>query len=361
MNRIFEIYAKKKSNLDGYKSFVYTKDELNVKLRLIINFSKFLKHIKFPLLNVDKIMPDLENAFKFNKGIMIYDPSDESISCEALDDKRTSVLLNSIGYHFFIRTYIRPRINKHSSFNEMVNYRVFLSAMFNNKLMVKRMMDNDGFAKQLISDFSLILKSNLTKLSNIALLHIMTKSVNYWKIQHLQHALDINLDISIGLAYKQIYLVNVQIRKNISLNVILIWIWIAFRNESMPLFSKWKCRMKKQLHIISHYRRYSSKKVDICHQSIVNFNDLCKASKATKYKSLKPSRFWYEWRDCGYTFCKRYTRMSIHQDAGEHQPVKMKICKGCKLIYYCNKSCQKRDWKHRHKVFCQKLRANYSY
>ena len=33
--------------------------------------------------------------------------------------------------------------------------------------------------------------------------------------------------------------------------------------------------------------------------------------------------------------------------------VKLKLCTGCSLVYYCNKDCQRKDWKH-HKSTCLK-------
>ena len=32
----------------------------------------------------------------------------------------------------------------------------------------------------------------------------------------------------------------------------------------------------------------------------------------------------------------------------------LKLCKGCKMIYYCSRRCQKKDWKARHSLHCKK-------
>eukprot|EP01084_Bolivina_argentea_P257372 433612_1 len=34
----------------------------------------------------------------------------------------------------------------------------------------------------------------------------------------------------------------------------------------------------------------------------------------------------------------------------------IKLCKGCKVIYYCSKYCQKRDWKKRHRLNCRGIK-----
>ena len=31
-------------------------------------------------------------------------------------------------------------------------------------------------------------------------------------------------------------------------------------------------------------------------------------------------------------------------------------CSGCELVYYCSKKCQKSDWKHKHNIWCGKIR-----
>ena len=38
---------------------------------------------------------------------------------------------------------------------------------------------------------------------------------------------------------------------------------------------------------------------------------------------------------------------------------KIKICSGCNKIYYCNRECQKRDWKN-HKAICKTIQKHES-
>ena len=37
-----------------------------------------------------------------------------------------------------------------------------------------------------------------------------------------------------------------------------------------------------------------------------------------------------------------------------HETTEVKHCAACKLVYYCDISCQKRDWKY-HKYYCRIL------
>ncbi len=34
------------------------------------------------------------------------------------------------------------------------------------------------------------------------------------------------------------------------------------------------------------------------------------------------------------------------------QETRLKICRQCKMVYYCSRTCQKLDWKHRHRNEC---------
>ena len=39
--------------------------------------------------------------------------------------------------------------------------------------------------------------------------------------------------------------------------------------------------------------------------------------------------------------------------------IAMKVCRQCKMTYYCSRKCQKRDWKHMHRQRCSILREYY--
>lgn len=45
-----------------------------------------------------------------------------------------------------------------------------------------------------------------------------------------------------------------------------------------------------------------------------------------------------------------------HSKRNQYKLIKWKICKGCKMIYYCRKKCQKIHWKNHHNKQCSKLK-----
>ena len=44
----------------------------------------------------------------------------------------------------------------------------------------------------------------------------------------------------------------------------------------------------------------------------------------------------------------------------KNEDIKFKVCGGCKMAYYCSKSCQKRAWNSKHRNICHKLRQYYA-
>ncbi|POM70400.1 Zinc ion binding protein [Phytophthora palmivora] len=43
-------------------------------------------------------------------------------------------------------------------------------------------------------------------------------------------------------------------------------------------------------------------------------------------------------------------------EALDYQDGKLLACTRCKCIFYCGKTCQKQDWKNRHKLLCQSVK-----
>ncbi|KAF1791132.1 Tetratricopeptide repeat [Phytophthora cactorum] len=44
-------------------------------------------------------------------------------------------------------------------------------------------------------------------------------------------------------------------------------------------------------------------------------------------------------------------------DALDYESGKLHACSRCKCVFYCGKTCQRQDWKNRHKTLCQPVKA----
>ena len=50
---------------------------------------------------------------------------------------------------------------------------------------------------------------------------------------------------------------------------------------------------------------------------------------------------------CTYNKCKKIQSFKNN--------IRMKMCKGCKLAYYCSRKCHKNDWNSKHRYECSRL------
>eukprot|EP01084_Bolivina_argentea_P298566 514542_1 len=80
------------------------------------------------------------------------------------------------------------------------------------------------------------------------------------------------------------------------------------------------------------------------------------AKKISKHRSVKKSRKWaksllIQSTSCGWNGC----------DLRRCERKQLKICKGCKMSYYCSKLCQKKSWNTDHKKECNRLSNYYGY
>ena len=52
---------------------------------------------------------------------------------------------------------------------------------------------------------------------------------------------------------------------------------------------------------------------------------------------------------------------ACHKTQSNWPNEKLKVCKGCQLVYYCCKKCQKYDWiRNEHRTICSSLSKLYS-
>merc|ERR1712228_1142768 len=69
---------------------------------------------------------------------------------------------------------------------------------------------------------------------------------------------------------------------------------------------------------------------------------------------LKQAAYTKKNKYCGNPICKYFQKSNNKENESK---IAMKICGGCKLLYFCSKKCQKICWnRFNHKFHCMKLR-----
>eukprot|EP01084_Bolivina_argentea_P241371 405229_1 len=85
------------------------------------------------------------------------------------------------------------------------------------------------------------------------------------------------------------------------------------------------------------YRNVEPKrKYDLMRQLLIE----CESDEPDRFNTKVKELFLHS-QICGYCYKSK---------------VNLKICKGCRIVSYCNKSCQKRDWNmNNHRLLCKKI------
>eukprot|EP01084_Bolivina_argentea_P047336 87210_1 len=86
-------------------------------------------------------------------------------------------------------------------------------------------------------------------------------------------------------------------------------------------------------------------------RNILNFPTYCTKKEILKRRKRVKKKFCFI--ECGSVKCNKSTD-SIHMKVKS-----FKVCGGCKMSYYCSKSCQKKDWNGGHSIVCKKLKRHY--
>lgn len=94
-------------------------------------------------------------------------------------------------------------------------------------------------------------------------------------------------------------------------------------------------------------RKNLHQKILSCKHTINEFLTRCDISKQVLWKDdlsmVSPDRA------CGNNECS-------FDYLQNHKKIRLKICKGCKMIYYCSRCCQKINWKRVHRRHCGLLK-----
>ena len=163
-----------------------------------------------------------------------------------------------------------------------------------------------------------------------ALLHL--QYISFWH----SNAFIIN-KITFGLLY------NCRRKLQVEHNDLVIW-W-NFQNKIKKEIKRYEQKIKKK-HIkdfVEDYTLYVNEFLSPVRLRMVCGANIPKFLIAVVNDTIKV---------CSYYKCYNV------KDKCVAKSIKMKICKGCKLQYYCSRKCQKHDWNVRHRYECTILNIN---
>ena len=215
-----------------------------------------------------------------------------------------------------------------------------------------------------------MLHEQITFPQSKSLLFLLGKSQRYWKIQHYIYFVKIEFetailralymsfcqfDISVSCHVAFIIFQNCQrellynedIGENYQLNLNYLKIWTNFEKKIEKKTKKYRKMIKNKMkrsndsttieEILDIYDKYVDTYLVPVPLIVVPSDD------PGFMVAVLPEPI----KACAYYKCKKIK--CVKND------VKMKICKGCKMIYYCSRKCQKRDWNSKHRTICSNL------
>ena len=180
----------------------------------------------------------------------------------------------------------------------------------------------------------------------------MAMSTRYWTYEHLQCMLQFKLGEALGRLFHLIHSTNDRNKLKNVLELISCFTSRAYhisQKDDPILFIDWMTHINKYLfkqHCMSCNLYNSSRnKCKYFHIMVGKFHanlDQIKQGHHLKFDSLTEIS-----KKCGNHECKI-----------KKYGMKMKICKECKMVYYCGRRCQKKHWKSIHRVQCDKINVN---
>lgn len=224
---------------------------------------------------------------------------------------------------------------------------------------LKFIMETKNIWQRLISSFRcLLLSSYIMDERLIKILKIILKTFSYWELQHVLYAEKIGLPAALAIAMKRAYYHPKRSRnliiKDATFQIITTFDQLKgtsdeyvneFVDFKICLTQQKMIKQKKKQQSMNNYLYYISNL-----KSNINYYIQQKPESLKELDFIRLSKKEMI-KICGNIKCQVSKRNKKH-----YQVKKFYICRGCKLKYYCDKKCQKIDWKINHRFECAKLR-----
>ena len=240
--------------------------------------------------------------------------------------------------------------------NRMNNCVLVFGISFMDKRIIYNFMNTELQWQYIFIFFNDLLRSKCIMTRwNIHLIEIFKDTCIWWKCKHVSFLCDIGILESLSIAMRNVYYHKDKRTGGFCK-------YITFMIKVICALS-----YKKNVNIgnvISSYDR-SMKKLAL-EIKINDFNRMTIQKHIKSYdpfldESLRHIRVFSMIRTLhNYKFqrfimiCANH-KCNIYQYRNYHKKYKMKLCKQCKLVYYCGKHCQKYHWNHIHRYKCKNL------
>lgn len=331
--------------------------------------------------NITERMEMIQNAFTSGK---LLDFDDKSLK----KNKQYYMIIQTISFNLIINIKIDgcfplsvPRIlkveqYKYLSVTNIRNTNFYLKMLWQNQLILKRWMnDKNKWRLVLIKLMNLIKRyKNIIYVMNeyIDLILTLMNTNIYWKEKHFKFLTNHHF-AEIFIKFLRNICMNMSKNKrkppstliNSFLNTLKLFYMYYKRKKYELSFASWVREIKAEMELCicrdcyddnphaNHLQKYWNKMIKDLVIDVRNFkrnynkSNLIIGERITnsqknkiiskKYRLFSTSKF------CANIKCDK-----------EKDDVS-KICKKCKMVYYCSKHCQKIDWKNKHKKQCKQL------
>ena len=250
--------------------------------------------------------------------------------------------------------------NKYSKC-QIENLDFFLHIIFYNTLIVKNWMLDESKWKPLFILYKRILSDpHVMSVRLLSITWLISETVILWKMCHFSFLCDINFIKPFCSAIKKAYYKR-KGRHFCKLAFVITHNYYVITHqfqENEFLYDKFKRMMDETLYLQRPQTndRKCSKHTFLTYVKNYEFIKFIDRYQKLFYLHWEPTTLvplsLKPFKACAYYNCNKL-KTNINK-------IKMKICKGCKLTYYCSRKCQKIHWNSKHRTECQRLhvRAN---
>lgn len=221
----------------------------------------------------------------------------------------------------------------------------YMDILFKNNLMQRLIMQRALLWRPLLLLLVELLSSNLILHPTfIRAIDLVLGTRGYWRREHLQFLIDMHFEKAIRNAFERAYWSNTKQRDDKVLDIAVISTFIFhIVSKEADLPELWDHYL--HLFVMALCTRGKKCKCGCLHsKQLCQYHwkvSICKVNlmAAVRIENPRTSFFGPEksTNECALTGCSRNC---------QH------ICKGCKLVYYCSRNHQKKDWKIIHSTQC---------